>query len=85
MLAVDDRDAGCGATRMVLDRYVEAELGVGDPGAGFTGVAVHLTVCPACRAEHDGLLALIDHDVSPDAATPGACAAAHRASAARRP
>jgi hypothetical protein len=62
VLAVDDRDAGCGATRTALDRYVEAELGLGDREAGFTGVAVHLTVCPACRTEHDGLLALIDHD-----------------------
>jgi hypothetical protein len=58
---VDDRDAGCGTTRMVLDRYVEAELGLGDAEAGFTGVALHLTVCRACRTEHDGLLALIDH------------------------
>ncbi len=57
MLAVDDRDAGCGATRTMLDRYVEAELGLRDAGAWFPGVAVHLTMCPACRTEHDGLLA----------------------------
>jgi hypothetical protein len=47
---------------MALDRYVEAELGGPDARARFPGVALHLTMCPACRSEHDGLLALIDHD-----------------------
>jgi hypothetical protein len=51
VLAVDDRDPGCGVTRAVLDRYVEGERDA--------GVALHLSVCPACRTEHDGLLALI--------------------------
>jgi predicted anti-sigma-YlaC factor YlaD len=55
VLAVDPRDAGCGATRAVLDRYVEAD----DARAQFPGVAAHLAACPACRTEHDGLLALI--------------------------
>jgi hypothetical protein len=35
----------------VLDRFVEGEHDA--------GVALHLSVCPACRTEHDGLLALI--------------------------
>jgi hypothetical protein len=34
----------------VLDRFVEGERDA--------GVALHLSVCAACRAEHDGLLAL---------------------------
>jgi hypothetical protein len=59
MLAVDDRDAGCGATRTVLDGYVEAELALDHPEARFPGVALHLAMCRACRTEHDGLLALI--------------------------
>jgi hypothetical protein len=62
VLAFDDRDAGCGPTCTVLDRYVEIEIGRGDPGAELPGVAVHLTACPACRTDHDGLLALIEHD-----------------------
>jgi len=45
-------------TRAVLERYVEAQA----VGARFAGVAVHLAKCPACRAEHDGLMALIEHD-----------------------
>jgi len=42
----------------VAPAYVEA-----DPGARaqFPGVAVHLSMCPACRTEHDGVLASIDH------------------------
>jgi hypothetical protein len=38
----------------VLDRFVEGEHDA--------GVALHLSVCPACRTEHDGLLALIEHE-----------------------
>jgi hypothetical protein len=59
-LALDDRDAGCGSTCAVLERYVEAELAGGDAGEELPGVAVHLERCPACRADHDGLLALIE-------------------------
>jgi hypothetical protein len=62
VLEVDDRDPGCGATRLVLERYVEAELGRGDPAARFPGVGLHLTMCPACATEHDGLLALVEHE-----------------------
>jgi hypothetical protein len=62
VLEVDDRDPGCAATRRVLERYVEAELGTRAVGAPFAGVAVHLAMCRACRAEHDGLVALIEHD-----------------------
>jgi predicted anti-sigma-YlaC factor YlaD len=58
VLAVDDSDAGCGLTRTVLERYVETELAGHRAGARFPGVALHLTMCPACRADHDGLLAL---------------------------
>ena len=51
-------------TCAVLERYVEAELGEGDAAARFPGVALHLTMCPACRTDHDGLLALIEHDIA---------------------
>jgi anti-sigma factor ChrR (cupin superfamily) len=48
----------------VLERYVETELGAQAAAAQFPGVAVHLAMCPACRTEHDGLMALIEHDRS---------------------
>jgi anti-sigma factor RsiW len=57
MLDLDGRDAGCGHTRAVLDRYVDAELAGCNARARFQGVAVHLERCPACRADHDGLIA----------------------------
>jgi predicted anti-sigma-YlaC factor YlaD len=57
LLAVDDADAGCDAGFPVLDEYVELELDGQDPAISFPGVAAHLRSCPACRADHDGLLA----------------------------
>jgi hypothetical protein len=62
VLEVGTRDSGCGVTRAVLERYVETELGAQAAGAEFAGVAVHLAMCRACRTEHDGLVALIEHD-----------------------
>jgi hypothetical protein len=50
LLGVDPLDAGCGATCAVLERYVEA------PDT-FPGVAAHLALCRACRADYEGLLA----------------------------
>jgi len=46
----------------VLERYVEAEHDAQAAGAQFPSVAAHLAMCPACRTEHDGLMALIEHD-----------------------
>jgi len=58
VLALDERDAGCGATCAALERYVEAELRGERSGAWFEGVAVHLSRCTACRTDHDGLVAV---------------------------
>jgi hypothetical protein len=41
----------------LLDRYVELELGESD--AGLPGMEAHLEGCPACREEHDLLLAYV--------------------------
>jgi hypothetical protein len=62
VLDLDDRDAGCEDACAALERYVEAEVDGEDPAARFPGIAVHLTLCRACRTDHDGLLALINHD-----------------------
>ena len=40
-----------------LDRYVELELAGSDPEATIAGMHAHLQGCPACREEHDLLLA----------------------------
>jgi hypothetical protein len=41
-----------------LDRYVELELAGRDADAEVPGMAAHLEGCPACREEHESLLAL---------------------------
>jgi hypothetical protein len=43
-----------------LDRYVELELGEVDAEAAVPGMRAHLEGCPACREEHDLLLAYTD-------------------------
>jgi hypothetical protein len=40
----------------ILDEFVEMELRGEDPSTRFPGTAIHLRVCPGCRADHDGLL-----------------------------
>ncbi|MGH8572711.1 MAG: hypothetical protein ACREX8_09065 [Gammaproteobacteria bacterium] len=60
-LAADPVDAGCDAGVPVLDEYVELELAGHDAALRFPGVAEHLRSCPACRADHDGLLAAVAH------------------------
>ena len=42
-----------------LDRYVELELRGADADAAVPGLREHLDGCPACREEHDSLLALV--------------------------
>jgi hypothetical protein len=41
-----------------LDRYVELELEGADADAALPGLRAHLEGCPACREEHESLLAL---------------------------
>lgn len=41
----------------LLDRYVELELAGAD--AAVPGMRAHLEGCPACREDHDSLLALV--------------------------
>jgi anti-sigma factor RsiW len=41
-----------------LDRYVDLELAGADADAAIPGVRAHLEGCPACREEHESLLAL---------------------------
>lgn len=65
-LAADPLDAGCDAGFPVLDAYVELELAGRDPATRFPGVAAHLRSCPACRADHDGLLAVAQFHGRPD-------------------
>ena len=42
-----------------LDRYVDLELDGADAEAAVPGMAAHLEGCPACREDHESLLALV--------------------------
>jgi hypothetical protein len=42
-----------------LDRYVELEVAGADTDAALPGMAEHLEGCPACREDHESLLALV--------------------------
>ncbi len=45
-----------------LDRYVELEVAGTDADSVLPGLRAHLEGCPACREEHDSLLALVSGD-----------------------
>jgi hypothetical protein len=45
-----------------LDRYVELEVTGLDPDTALPGFRAHLEGCPACREEHESLLALAVSD-----------------------
>ena len=52
-------DIGCEECFERLDEYVELELGGQDAEARVPGMRAHLSGCPACRDEHDSLMALL--------------------------
>lgn len=55
-------EVGCDECFDQIDRYVELELAGEDVDAAFPGLRAHLAGCPACREEHDSLLALVGGD-----------------------
>jgi hypothetical protein len=57
ILGPDGPDVGCDECFQELDRYVELELAGADADAAVPGLRAHLEGCPACREEHDSLIA----------------------------
>jgi hypothetical protein len=55
-------EVGCEECFERLDEFVELELARLDAGAAVPGLRAHLEGCPACREEHDALLALVADD-----------------------
>jgi len=45
-----------------LDLYVEQELAGSDAEDSVPGMRAHLEGCPACREDHESLLALVASD-----------------------
>ena len=60
MLGPAEPELGCEECFDALDRYVELELAGADPDEAVPGLRAHLQGCPACREEHDSLLAYLD-------------------------
>ena len=59
LLGPSGPDIGCDECFERLDEYVEIELAGGDAEAAVPGMGTHLDGCPACRDEHDSLVALL--------------------------
>ena len=59
LLGPEQPEIGCDACFEELDRYVELEVAGRDADAAVPGLRAHLQGCPACREEHDSLLALV--------------------------
>ena len=61
LLGPADPELTCEECFDELDRYVELELELGDAAAraAVPGMRPHLEGCPACREDHDSLLALV--------------------------
>jgi hypothetical protein len=52
-------EVGCDECFELLDEYVELEVQGLDADGRLPGLRNHLHGCPACREEHDSLLALV--------------------------
>lgn len=59
LLGPAESEIGCDACFDDLDRYVELELAGADADGALPGFRAHLAGCPACREEHDSLVALV--------------------------
>ena len=58
MLGPDGPELTCDECFEELDRFVELEIDGRDAAAAVPGMREHLQGCPACREEHESLLAL---------------------------
>jgi hypothetical protein len=52
-------EVSCDECFELLDQYVELEIQGADADERIPGLRNHLHGCPACREEHDSLLALV--------------------------
>jgi hypothetical protein len=52
-------EVGCDECFELLDQYVELEVQGLNADERIPGLRTHLDGCPACREEHDSLLALV--------------------------
>ena len=62
LLGPAEPEIGCDECFEELDRYVELEVKGADADAAVPGLRAHLEGCPACREEHDSLVAMLRGD-----------------------
>jgi hypothetical protein len=62
MLGPAEPELTCDECFDALNRYVELELSGADADAEVPGLRAHLQGCPACREDHDSLLAYLDNE-----------------------
>ena len=55
-------EVSCETCFELLDQYVDLEARGADADARLPGMRAHLEGCPACREDHDSLLALVTAD-----------------------
>ena len=65
LLGVAGPELSCEQCFEELDQYVELELAGADAEAAVPGMRAHLIGCPACREDHDSLLALLRAESGP--------------------
>jgi hypothetical protein len=73
LLGPEGPEISCEECFEALDRYVEAELELGEGGAdsAVPGMRAHLEGCPACGEDHRSLRALLQSQVAFPKAPPG--------------
>jgi hypothetical protein len=59
LLGPAGEEVTCEACFELLDQYVDLEAAGRDADARLPGMREHLEGCPACREDHDSLLALV--------------------------
>jgi hypothetical protein len=62
LLGPAEPEVSCDVCFEELDRYVDLQLAGVDADGAIPGLRAHLDGCPACREEHDSLLALARSD-----------------------
>ena len=64
LLGPEEFEVSCERCFELLDEYVELEVAGGDADARIPGLRAHLEGCPACREDHESLLALVSSDAA---------------------
>ena len=59
LLGPTEPEVSCERCFELLDQYVDLEAAGADADARLPGMRPHLEGCPACREDHDSLLALV--------------------------